>query len=186
MERYEMAELLSKKAGVSLEEARAALEENNWDMLDAMVALERAHKTDGAAVHADTAAGGDSGVKPVKNVTAHKGPGFFSNGFAVLWEYVKKFFRITLDNDFVVERRGKRLLGMPVLVLLVLLFASFGLVLVALIAGLFCDCRYRFEGRQLGKDGINDAMGKMSDLAGDIKQSIQNAAGQDGQDKQDP
>ncbi len=187
MERYEMAELLSKKAGVSLEEARAALEENNWDMLDAMVALERANKTAGEAVHADTAdSGGEAGVKPVKNVSAHKDPGFFSNGFAVLWEYVKKFFRITLDNDFVVERRGKRLLGMPVLVLLVLLVLSAGLVLVALIVGLFCDCRYRLEGRQLGKDGINDAMGKMSDLAGDIKQSIQNAADRNGQDRQDP
>ncbi len=173
MERYEMAELLSKKAGVSLEEARAALEENDWDMLDAMVALERAHKTAADAVRMDTNASGGDGVQPVKNVSGRKDPGFFSNGFAVLWEYVKKFFRITLDNDFVVMRRGRQLLTVPVLVMILLLFLSFGLMLVALIAGLFCNCRYRFEGRQLGKDGINDAMGKMSDLADDIKESFQ-------------
>ena len=56
MERYEMAELLSQKAGVSLEEARQALEENDWDMLDAMVALERAHKTADGGVHVETGA----------------------------------------------------------------------------------------------------------------------------------
>ena len=175
MERYEMAELLSKKAGVSLEEARSALEENDWDLLDAMVALERAHKGDGGGVHVRTdRADRDGGaVRPVKNVSGKDGPRFFSNGFAVLWDYIRKLFRITLDNDFVVMRRGKQLLTVPVLVMIVLLLLSFGLMLVALIAGLFCNCRYQFKGRQLGKEGINSAMGKMSDLADDIKESFQ-------------
>ncbi len=172
MERYEMAELLSQKAGVTLEEARQALEENNWDMLDAMIALERAHKTAGG-VHVKTGPEGtDSGVRKVKSV-AHKGPGFFSNGFAVLWEYAKKLLRITLDNDFVVTRHGKQIMAVPVLVMIVLLIVSFGLMLVVLIAGLFCSCRYHFEGRQLGRTGINSAMDKMSDVAEDIKSSFQ-------------
>ena len=180
MERYEMAELLSQKAGVTLEEARQALEENNWDMLDAMVALERAHKTAGG-VHVETGAEEPSGVKPVKNVSSHSGPGIFTNGFAVLWEYVKKLIRISLDNDFVVLHHDKQILAFPVLVLVVLLFASFGLMLVVLLVGLFLDCKYHFAGRQLGQEGINAAMDKVSDLAGSIKQSIQNA----GEDKSD-
>ena len=166
-----MAETLSRKAGVSLEEARTALEENNWDMLDAMVALERAHKTADAGVHVDTGAGSDP-VRPVKNVSGGR-DSVFTNGFAVLWGYIKKLFRITLDNDFVVFRQDKQLLAIPVLVLIVLFFASFGLMLVALIAGLFFGCQYQFTGRQLGKDSINEAMGKMSDLADDIKDSFQ-------------
>lgn len=174
MERYEMAELLSKKAGVSLEEAKTALEQADWDMLDAMVALERAHKTAAAGVNVQTDGGyTDPGVKQVKNVSGDKGPGFFSNGFAELWGYVKRLFRVLLDNDFVVTRHGQQLLTIPVLVLLVLLLVSFGLMLVVLIAGLFCGCQYRFEGRQLGRDSINNAMGKMSDLAEDIKESLQ-------------
>jgi hypothetical protein len=44
MEHYEMAELLSQKAHVSLEQARQALIDNNWDILDAIVALERRGK----------------------------------------------------------------------------------------------------------------------------------------------
>ncbi len=180
MERYEMAELLSKKAGVSLEEARAALEEADWDMLDAMVLLERAHKTAGG-VNVETDGGyTDPGVKQVKNVSSHQGPNFFSNGFAELWGYIKRLFQISLDNDFVVMRHGKQLLAVPVLVLVVLLLASFGLMLVVLIAGLFCSCQYRFEGRQLGRDGINNAMGKMSDIADSIKESIQSDEDQNG------
>ena len=166
MERYEMAELLSKKAGVSLEEAKTALEENNWDLLDAMVALERAHKTAGAgpSVHMETEAAPSytSPIKPVKNVSGKtKHEPFFTNGFATLWDYIKK------------------LLAVPVLVMVVLLFASVGVMLVVLIAGLFCGCQYRFEGRQLGRDSINDAMGKASDIAEDIKESFR-GDGQDG------
>ena len=45
MENLEKVEKLRERAEVTYEEARAALEENNWDLLDAMVALERAGKT---------------------------------------------------------------------------------------------------------------------------------------------
>lgn len=41
MERKEMIEKLMNKAKVSYEEAESALEKNNWDLLDAMIYLER-------------------------------------------------------------------------------------------------------------------------------------------------
>ena len=41
MTRLEMVEKLREKTGVSYDIARAALENNNWDMLDAVIALER-------------------------------------------------------------------------------------------------------------------------------------------------
>ncbi len=175
MERYEMAELLSQKAGVTLEEARQALADNDWDMLDAMVALERACRAEepSATVTFEGEDDPEGDVRPVKNVSGHKGQSFFTNGFAVIWSYIKKLWRILLDNDFTILRRDKVLLSVPTLVLVVLLCASFGLMLVVLIAGLFCGCQYRFEGRQLGKRGINSAMEQMSDVAEDIKENFQ-------------
>lgn len=178
MERYEMAELLSQKAGVSLEQARTALENNNWDMLDAMIDLERQNKKADSSVHMETDAEQSNRIRHVRNVSSEKDPSPFSNGFAVLWEYIKRLFRILLDNDFIVMRRGKQLLAVPVLILVILLFASFGFMLLALLVGLFLDCRYQFRGRQLGQEGINAAMNKVSDLAGNIKESFQNAAGE--------
>ena len=173
MERYEMAELLAQKAGVTLEEARQALADNNWDMLDAMVALERAHRPAPSAVtiEAETPSEEEE-VKPVKNVSEKKEP-FFTNGFAAIWGYIVKLWNILISNDFVVLRKGNQLLAVPVLVLVVLMLASFGLMLVVLIAGLFCGCQYRFEGRQLGNTFVNGAMDKMSDIAEDIKENFQ-------------
>ena len=40
MDRFEMTEKLRERAQVSYEEARAALEQNNWDLVDAIVYLE--------------------------------------------------------------------------------------------------------------------------------------------------
>ena len=174
MERYEMAELLAQKAGVTLEEARQALVDNDWDMLDAMIALERTHRPAPSAVTIETeSASEQEEVKPVKNVSATKKEPFFSNGFAAIWEYIKKLWNVLLENDFVVIRKGNELLSVPVLVLVVLMLVSFGLMLVVLIAGLFCGCQYRFVGRHLGRTGVNRAMDKMSDIAEDIKENFQ-------------
>ncbi|MDE6420210.1 MAG: UBA/TS-N domain protein, partial [Lachnospiraceae bacterium] len=47
MENYEKVEKLRERANVSYEEAKEALENNNWDILDAMIALEKSGKTKG-------------------------------------------------------------------------------------------------------------------------------------------
>lgn len=171
MERYEMAELLAKKADVTLEEARRALIDSNWDLLDAMVALERACRRAPSTVDIGGETFYKEEVKPVKNVSGKRDRQAFTNGFAVLWSYIRKLCRMTVENNFTVVRRGKEILRVPVLVLIVLLFASFGLMLVVLLAGLFLGCQYHFTGR-LGSSGLNSVMDKASDLAEDIKESF--------------
>ena len=47
MEHIEMVEKLMEKANVSYAEAKQALENNNWDMLDALIELERQGKVHG-------------------------------------------------------------------------------------------------------------------------------------------
>ena len=44
MEHIEMVEKLMAKANASYAEAKQALENNNWDMLDALIELERQGK----------------------------------------------------------------------------------------------------------------------------------------------
>ena len=43
MTRLEMVEKIREKTGVTYEEAREALEKANWDMLDAVVTIEKEH-----------------------------------------------------------------------------------------------------------------------------------------------
>ncbi len=171
MERYEMAELLSKKANVSLEEAKIALEENEWDMLDAMVALERKYRKADDTVRVD-AAETEEVPQPVSTTKKDEGHMGFKAGMREFFRMIRKLFRITLDNDFTVRRFDSEILSVPVLVLVVLLIFCFWIILPLLFIGLFFGCRYRFEGRELGKPGVNKAMDKLGDVAEDIKEKL--------------
>ena len=116
MERYEMAELLSKKAGVSLEEARQALAENEWDILDAMVALERRRGEAAKAVEVDREDSVEyTELQPVKN--ASKREPVFTNGFAMIWHYIKRALQLSVESFFTVTRKDNTLISVPVLVL---------------------------------------------------------------------
>ena len=170
MERYEMAELLSKKAGVSLEEARQALAENEWDLLDAMVALERRGRTAMESVTVDgTKENAYSEPQQVKNTVRKES--FFTNGFAEIWHYIKRLWRLSLDTSFTVTRRGEQIFGIPVLVLVVLLLCCFWVVLPLLVIGLFIGCKYRFEGRK-GADAANRAMERLDGMVENIKDTL--------------
>ena len=172
MENYEKAELLARKANVTLEEARQALIENDWDLLDAMVALERKSRAAAETVYVDGAAGEGEAPRPVSSQKKDEGHMGFKAGMRELLRMVRKLFRMTLDNDFCVTRFGKQVFAVPVLVLIVLLVFCFWVVLPALFIALFFGCRYRFEGRELGKPGVNRAMDKLGDLAEDIKEKL--------------
>lgn len=54
MKSYEMVEKLSEKTGITLEKAKEVLERANWDILDAMIILEKEHQspTAGSAPYA--------------------------------------------------------------------------------------------------------------------------------------
>lgn len=177
MERYEMAELLSRKAGVTLEEARQALADNEWDILDAMIALER--RSHGAAepvlVGGGRAADGcdytvPGSPQPVKN-TAKKEP-ILTNGFAQLWGYVKKLFTLLVHTDFTVSRKEKEVMSFPVIWLVVLLICCFWVTLPALLIGMFVDCQYRFDGKTRAGDAANRAMEKLEDAVDSVKDAI--------------
>ncbi len=170
MERYEMAELLSKKAGVSLEEARQALAENEWDLLDAMVALERRGRAAVETVTVDTA-GENAYTEPQQVKNTVKKESFFTNGFAEIWHYIRRLWRLSLDTNFTVTRRNEQLFGVPVLVLLILLLCCFWVVLPLLVIGLFVGCKYRFVGKK-GAEAANRAMEKLDDVVENIKDTL--------------
>ncbi len=171
MERYEMAELLSKKAGVTLEEARAVLAENEWDMLDAMVALERrSHAAvSTVVVDAGSKAEGEPQPQPVK--TPKKEP-IFTNGFAEIWHYIKRLCLLSVKTDFTVIRREKNVFSVPVLVMVILLVACFWVTLPILVIGLFVGCKYRFEGHMPGGQTVNKAMEKLENAVENVKDSL--------------
>ncbi len=171
MERYEMAELLSKKAGVSLEEAREALAENEWDILDAMVALERKNRTEPTPVTVDRTESGPEYSEPQPVKSAPKRDPVFTNGFAMIWHYIKRVVQLSVETFFTVNRKDKNLISIPVLVLVILLIACFWVMLPVLVIGLFLGCQYHFEGKR-GATAANRAMDKLGDVVENIKDTL--------------
>ena len=180
MTNFEMVELLREKANISYEEAKTALELANWDLLDAMLVLEREGKV--------SSSGGSYSTKDeeVKDDECRQKKHCNGEGLrgTLRWlgRTLAKLIRIGNENSLVVWRKGEELFSLPVTVCVVLLMCSVGTVLFALAIGLFCGLRYSFRGPNLGKESINSAMNRAAEAAETVKEEIR-SAGSEKQEK---
>ena len=162
MDHFEMVEKLRAKANVSYEEAKAALEKSDWDMLDALVLLENEGKVKDAPEAKEYTTQEKKEVNwNTKNVDVKD---TFSSALSKLWAWVKKLFQKGNGNQFVITRRGEELVSMPITVLILLLICFWPFSLVILFVGLFLGARYSFRGPDIN-GRVNDFMGKAQDKA---------------------
>lgn len=178
MEHIEMVEKLMEKANVSYAEAKQALENNNWDMLDALIELERQGKVrsgQGTASYTTEPEKEKQGGRQQSADASRNVP----NGWEEFWKGFCRLIRRGMQNHFVAERRGETLLSIPVLLLILLLCVGFWFILPLMVVGLFCECRYSFKGPDLGRKDVNDAMGKATEYADDLKESVKSGINED-------
>lgn len=175
MDIFDMAEKIVAKTGVSFEDAKKALEENGNDMLDAVIALERAGKvghkkaayytTDGEKEDVDETLTGDvinrDGTRADAGSTKEKA-GHFADS-------LKHFFDVLVRCTFQVERKSEELIAVPLLVLILALIFAFQIVVPLLIVGLFLGCRYHFIGIGKMDMDFNEMSEKASQMAQDLK-----------------
>ena len=155
MDHYEMVENLRTKANVTYEEAKAALEASDWDMLDALVRLENEGKVDTATPEFTTKEKEET--KTQYNTKAHK-------GLSGVWSWLKEMLRKGNTNQFVINRKGNELVAMPITVMALLMILVWRFSLILLFVGLFLGCRYSFRGPDINTS-LNDMMGKAQDKA---------------------
>ncbi len=173
MDHMEMVERLREKTGISYEEARAALESTNWDMLDALVSLEKQGKVKGNA-HYSTKSDGqtDDGAQPNKPQGET-----FSDMMRRFGRWLKRMIQRGVENQLcMLNHDGQQILSIPVLLFIVLLLVAFWAVLPLMIVSLFFGCRYLFRGPDLGKDSVNEVVGKATEVADSIKSEFRDAA----------
>ena len=166
MDRIEMVEKLREKAGVSYEDAKAALEASDWDLLDAVVHLEKEGK-----VH--------STVYSTKRPDAEEGAGANAgaqtssgDGFDTFMAWVGRVVHKGNTNSLIVQRHGKRTFRLPVTAFVLLVLFGFWVTIPLMVVGLFFGYHYKFEGADLGKGSINDAMDKACQAAEAIKEEF--------------
>ena len=124
MTQYEMVEKLSEKMNVTLEEAKAALEAADWNILDAALVLEKAH--DNTAQSEPSQACRNGGMQKIRDLIARG-----------------------IHSRFTVRRKDAVVLDLPVIVLILGLLFAFKASALLLIIGLFAGCRYSIGDKEI-------------------------------------
>ncbi|MBQ1490936.1 MAG: hypothetical protein IIZ39_03160 [Blautia sp.] len=172
MENMEKVDLLRERADVSYEEAKAVLEEAGWDLLDAIVILERRGKTKAPRQESfSTSYDEQEQYEKVKEKVEEQQKKAERNGN--LRQTIRRICQILVHNSFQIQRKNNILLMMPAWVFALILFVAWKGVVPAMIIGLFFGFRYSFEGEDDLKTA-NDFMDKASDVVNEMKSEFDN------------
>lgn len=182
MENYQKIEQIVKTTGCSFEDAKAALEAHGWDMIDAVIGLER----DGR-IKKETAAQSAPKAEETVEITAEvrrdddtagrKDSSGNSGSAEKKPHRVRGFFRrikeILLNNRMLVfKSSGQKILDIPIIVPVIALIAFFWATLIVAVLAMIFGYRFHFEGEDLGKTNINDTMDKATDYAEKVKDNL--------------
>ncbi len=177
MATLEQVEKLREKANVSFEEAKAALDACNGDMLDAVIYLERQGKVSspsgGGFFSSENASYEQKETEGEGCCGGRRRHGSFHEAMRRLGHFCAVGFNKGNRNYLEAEKDGKVVLACPVTVFVLLLLLFFWVVVPFIVISLFFGLRYRFSGEDLGKESVNKVMGSVSDKAEDIKKSFQ-------------
>ena len=174
MDNFEKVEKLRERANVSYEEAKAALEENNWDLLDAMVALEKNGKADGPKQQQySTSYDQQQEYIPVKTTVEEqqkKEPKFGKS----VGEALQTFFRICKENMFCVARHGEMMIRIPLFAAAIILLFTWRVAVPVMLVALLFGFRYSIEGKDDLRE-VNAFMESAGNAAENLKEGFMNA-----------
>ena len=177
MENFEKIEQLVNKTGCSYADAKAALEGCGWDMIDAIISLEREGKIkkESAAYSAQPA----QEAEILSEVTVDStGSRTGNHGNAGKSEKEKK------EKKGIWKRfksiNGQQLADLPIWIPVLALVCFFWATLILAVIAMVFGCRFHFEGADLGKININDTMDKATDYAEKVRNDL-TGRGNDGQ-----
>ena len=191
MDNYQKVEQLVNKAGCSYEDAKAALEGCEWDMLDAVISLEREGKISKETAEQKT----EEPIEIIPEVSSDKVSGNNSqqityvyaegqdgnNGgtentgnskkepkkIRKLWNRIKS---ILMNNRMLIfKSNGQQIVDLPILIPVIALIAFFWATLILAGVAMVFGCRFHFEGDDLGKATINNTMDKATDYAEKVR-----------------
>ena len=168
MDKLEKVEKLRAKTGVSYEDAKNALEACDYDLLDAIIYLEKLDKVKAPEVESFT-----TGEEQKTSTEFEQAQQTYTN------DCNKVTFGQMMDRFFkwcgrILKKSVDSMINVPVLVLVIALILAFWVVLPLLVVGLFCECRYHFEGIGDINVNLNSACDKMADSVDNLKSDVNN------------
>lgn len=170
MDKLEKVEKLREKTGVTYEDARTALEACDYDMLDAIVYLEKLGKVKSPEQTSYTTT-----MQPPSREFERAQASYedsckkssIGDGVDRFISWFGDLLKKSCKSTFHVEHEGKQVVAVPLLVFILLLIFAFWITLPLMIVGLFFDYKYHFEG--IDKIDVNEVCDKASAAAKNIK-----------------
>lgn len=174
----EQVEELRKKANISYDEAKKALEETNGDILEAIINLEKQNRIE------PPKGGGYYSTKNIQKNNDDCDEGSFKgeskqNDGASFGELLGRFLRWCRKiiakgniNNLEVRKDDNKVMAIPVTILALLLIFMFWITIPIMIVGLFFGYKYMFSGPDLGKENVNRAMDSVADMAENLKKEV--------------
>lgn len=148
MDHFDMAEKLREKAMVSYQEAKDALENNDWDMMEAMISLEREGRLNNRVPEAKPL---EEDHKNADKKTASRHTESLGNLLEVLADFISKLTQKGNRNHLEVYRHEQLLFKVPLTVLILLLMIGFWLLIPSMLIGWFAGIRYRVTGKDMDR-----------------------------------
>lgn len=163
MERKEMIEKLMNKANVSYEKAEEALEKSNWDLLDAIIYLERERKEEEES----------KAVVCVPEIhNDNEGPDGLGKLLGRMFKFIGKIIRKGNVNYFHINKEGKEPIKISITISMILLIFAFWPTMILLVIGLFLGYKYSIKGKDIKSNEVNNVFNKASETAKNIKNNF--------------
>lgn len=174
MERNEMINTLVRKANISPEEAQEVLEKCNWDLLDAIVYLERRGKVENNEVTALTVVEVKEEEQEKKEDKKKHDEKYGGIGEIIgrMFKFIGKIIKKGNKNFFEIRKKNEKPIRISLTIsILFLIFLSVPSI-VLLIVGLFCGYKYSISGSDFNYDGVNNIFEEVSKSADHIKKDF--------------
>ncbi|MDU4883785.1 MAG: ubiquitin [Clostridium celatum] len=174
MDKLKLVEKLREKTGITYEDSKRVLEINNWDILDAILYLEKQGKVKSPSIsifytneykESYEEENTKSNFEEVKKDSNYKS----NNTFEGIFEVICK--AIDTCNNIFIEIKGKNnfFLKFPLTVVIILLIFGFWLLIPLVVIALFLDIEFSVESKNINTDKINDILSKISKEVQKIK-----------------
>jgi len=175
----EQVEKLREKANVSYDEAKAALEKTNGDILEAIINLEKENKIPAPerggyynSGKAQQNSKSDHREKDFKGESRKDNGSSFGDLVGRFLKWCGKIINIGNRNSFEVKKGEEKIMTIPVTVLTLLLIFTFWITVPLIIIGLFFGYGYRFAGPDLGKEKVNSTLDSVAEAAENLKKEV--------------
>ena len=169
MNSMEMIEKLREYANVTYEEAKAALDEANGDLLEAVILLERQGKTKKPEQSTYTTKAEEQPQYQDVRERIEQQEKKASDGFGrKTGRAVKKMVNILKRNFFQVTRNDNLLFQMPAWVFALILLFFWETVIPVMLISLFFGVRFSFTGED-DLSSANNFMEKAGDMADEVR-----------------